>query len=126
MEKPPWVGERPVDPENCVHEPPNLWVKIAWPVKRKWSLWKATRHVSKRYADRNHDEIFGLLKEDSRKLLQKINDDKTMVATEEVFGMGDIYAKAMQMERSLCACINDHGHKKVPNDGSTDTQRERR
>ena len=35
MEKPPWVGERPVDPENCVHEPPNLWVKIAWPIKRK-------------------------------------------------------------------------------------------
>ena len=125
MEKPPWVGERPVDPENCVHEPPNLWVKITWPVKRKWLLLKANRHVSKRYADRNHDEIFGLLKEDSRKLLQKINDDKTMVATEEVFGMGDIYAKAMQMERSLCACINDHGHKRVPNDGSTDAQRER-
>ena len=122
MEKPPWVGERPIDPENCVYDPPNWWVKISWPVKKRWMLWKATRQVSKRYADRSHDEIFGLLKEDPRKLMQKIKNDKAMVATEEVFGMGDIYAKAMQMDRSLCGCINDHGHKGFPNDGSTNSQ----
>ena len=47
-----------------------------------------------------------------------INRDKAIEATREVYGMGDIYAKAMQMDRSLCACINDHGHKRVPKDGS--------
>ena len=111
MDKPPWIGERPVDPENCVYDPPNLATKISWPIKKRRLLWKATRHVAKRYADRNNSEILDLLRDNPAKLMQKLNNERAMVATEEVFGLGDIFCKAMQLDRSLCACINDYGHK---------------
>ena len=67
---------------------------------------------SKAIRGQNHAEIMTNLKENPIKLMQKINNDKAMVATEEVFGMGHIFCNAMQTYRSLGACINDHGHKR--------------
>jgi hypothetical protein len=114
--KPPWVGEPPTDPENCVIEHPSGVGRVVWGVRKKAIAWKVLRQVSKRYTDKNHGEIEYLSRHDLVQLIRKVQTDKTLVITEEVFGAGDIFCKAMQLDRSLCPCINDHGHKrKQPN-----------
>ena len=47
--------------------------------------------MSKRHVDRNHANL--------RKVLREINTDKHLLVLNEVFGGGDIFCKAFQMDR---------------------------
>ena len=75
-----------------------------WKIRMRVINWRVTRRMSKRHVDRNHANL--------RKVLREINTDKHLLVLNEVFGGGDIFCKAFQMDRSLCTCINNCGHKR--------------
>lgn len=103
-ERPPWIGEKPADMWNCVTKHPKIWGRITWAIKRRILNLKVSHKSVKRYHDRNYGDI--------RKTWGGIGNDKYLITVKEVFGGGDLFCRAFQMDRSLCPCINDHGHKR--------------
>ena len=44
--------------------------------------------------------------------METIRSDGNDVVLKEVYGGRDVVWRALQLDRSICACINDHGHKR--------------
>ena len=79
-----------------------------WRIQKHHILWKAWRRTYRRYEDRNAEELLLLMGSDLREFVERLRSVLVHEVLVGKYGGGDIFCSAMQLDKSCCACINDH------------------